>query len=72
MFISIEPIDYAFPSLVPLKYETHGGEDVAIFAQGPYSHLFSGVIEQNAVPHFMAFATCVGDGLTACGRRTRT
>lgn len=56
--------------MVPLKYETHGGEDVAIYARGPYSHLFSAVLEQNCIPHFMAFASCIGyDGLTACNRR---
>jgi alkaline phosphatase len=55
--------------MVPLSYETHGGDDVAIFARGPYSHLFNGVLEQNTIPHFMAFAACIGDGLTACNRR---
>lgn len=53
-----------------MDYETHGGEDVAIYARGPYSHLFSGVLEQNTIPHFMAFASCIGDGLTACNRRS--
>ena len=38
---------------VPLEYETHGGEDVGIYAKGPGSHLVSGVIEQNVIFHVM-------------------
>ncbi|KAH8246293.1 hypothetical protein KR038_011558 [Drosophila bunnanda] len=55
-----------FPAMVPLESETHGGEDVGVFASGPWAHLFTGVYEQNTIPHIMAFAACVGDGLTAC------
>ena len=45
---------------MPLDYETHGGEDVAIFARGPMAHLFHGVHEQNYIAHVMAYASCVG------------
>lgn len=41
-------------SLIPLGSETHGGEDVAIFAGGPGAHLFSGAMEQNEIFHVMA------------------
>ncbi|KAK9744824.1 Alkaline phosphatase [Popillia japonica] len=58
--------DYMFPATVPLEFETHGGDDVAIFAKGPWSHLLTGVIEQHLIPHVMAYASCVGDGLTLC------
>jgi len=34
--------DFEYPTGVPLPWETHGGEDVAIYAQGPMSHLFHG------------------------------
>jgi len=36
--------------------ETHGGEDVGIYAIGPGSHLVSGVIEQNVIFHIMNYA----------------
>lgn len=36
-------------ALVPLGSETHGGEDVAIYARGPWAHLVQGTMEQNAV-----------------------
>jgi chlorophyllide a reductase subunit Y len=36
--------------------ETHGGEDVALFADGPRSNLVGGVIEQNVIFHIMAEA----------------
>ena len=35
-------IGYMQESAVYLSSETHGGEDVAIFANGPMSYLFDG------------------------------
>jgi alkaline phosphatase len=49
-------IDFKQQSLVPLASETHGGEDVAVFAWGPYAHAFHGVVEQNLIFHVMAKA----------------
>ncbi|WP_243042068.1 alkaline phosphatase [Dyella sedimenti] len=43
--------DYMQESTLPLKAETHGGEDVAIFAQGPGAAAFHGEMEQNAIFH---------------------
>jgi len=41
-------------ALVPLAgSETHAGEDVAIYATGPGSHLFQGTLEQNVIFHVM-------------------
>lgn len=60
-----------YPATVPLSSETHGGDDVGIFAIGPYAHLFTGVLEQNVIPHLMAYASCVGEGHTACGTKVR-
>lgn len=40
-------------ALVPLSSETHAGEDVAIFANGPKAHLLHGVQEQNYIFHVM-------------------
>ena len=40
-------------SLVPLGSETHGGEDVALFATGPGAERVRGVIEQNMVYHII-------------------
>jgi len=58
--------DYTFPATAPLDSETHGGDDVLVFARGPWSHLFAGTFEQNFIPHVMAFASCVGHGQTMC------
>ncbi|XP_060591030.1 alkaline phosphatase-like [Ruditapes philippinarum] len=41
--------------------ETHGGDDVGIFARGPMSYLLTGVHEQNEIAHVMAYSSCVGD-----------
>jgi len=39
----------------------HDGSDVAIFASGPYAHLFQGVQEQSYIAHVYAYALCIGD-----------
>lgn len=41
-------------ALIPLGSETHGGEDVAIFAGGPGAILFSGAVEENEIFHVMS------------------
>ena len=48
------------PSSVPMDSETHGGDDVGIFAIGPYSHLFHSVHEQSYIAHVMAYSACLG------------
>ena len=45
--------DYLPEATVPLESETHGGEDVAIFATGPMAHLIHGSMEQNWIYHVM-------------------
>jgi alkaline phosphatase len=42
--------------LYPTAGESHGGEDVALFAAGPRANLVGGVLEQNVVFHIMAEA----------------
>jgi len=44
-------------SLYPMWSETHGGDDVAIFASGPGSELISGVMEQNEIFQVMGRAS---------------
>ncbi|XP_036409748.1 intestinal-type alkaline phosphatase-like [Megalops cyprinoides] len=51
--------EYMQQSAVPLSAETHGSEDVAIFAKGPMAHLFHGVQEQSYIAHAMAYAACI-------------
>jgi alkaline phosphatase len=46
-------LDFAQEAAVPLKSETHGGEDVAIYATGPQAHLVRGTLEQNWIFHIM-------------------
>lgn len=41
---------------VPLQSETHAGDDVAVYAQGPWAHLLTGVLEQNYIYHVMKHA----------------
>ncbi|EDW39207.1 GL13536 [Drosophila persimilis] len=51
---------YRHLASVPRKDETHGGEDVAVFASGPGSSLVRGVFEQNYVAYVMSYAGCIG------------
>lgn len=62
----INNFDYLSPVIVPLEWETHGGDDVVIYAAGPHSHLFTGSMEEHTIPHFMAYAACIGNGLKHC------
>lgn len=49
-------IDYLQQAAIPKSSETHSGEDVAVYAKGPFAHLFDGTIEQNFVFHVMNYA----------------
>lgn len=55
----VDTTDTSFhqPSLVFMASETHGGDDVAIFATGPGSELVAGVMEQNEIFHVMGRAS---------------
>lgn len=46
--------DYMQESPIPFKSESHGGDDVAIFARGPGAQAFHGELEQNVIFHVIA------------------
>jgi alkaline phosphatase len=48
--------DYRQQALVPMGSETHGGEDVPIYASGPWAHLFQGAVDQQYIFHVMNYA----------------
>ncbi len=54
--LDTESSSYYQESLIPMIDESHGGEDVAIFADGPWAHLFRGVQEQNYIYYVMRHA----------------
>ncbi len=55
-------------ALIPLGSETHAGEDVGIYSQGPAASLLTGTLEQNQVFHTMDFAAdLVGKANAALG-----
>ncbi len=49
--------DYLQEALIPTKSETHGGEDVGIWATGPGSAAFRGTLEENVIFHVIVQAT---------------
>ncbi len=44
-------VNYRQQAAIPSASETHGGQDVVIYATGPHAHLFGGVVEQSYVFH---------------------
>ncbi|WP_313916218.1 alkaline phosphatase [Tahibacter sp.] len=52
--VDTEAPDYMQESTVPFMSESHGGEDVAIFARGPGAQAFHGELEQNVIFHIIA------------------
>ncbi|ELU14152.1 hypothetical protein CAPTEDRAFT_176469 [Capitella teleta] len=51
---------------VPFNSETHGGEDVPVYANGPMAYLLAGTYEQSYIPHVIMYATCIGDNRDLC------
>jgi alkaline phosphatase len=58
--LNINLTSYLSPTALPLGSETHGGDDVPVFARGPWSHLFIGTMEQHTIAHKIAYAACWG------------
>ena len=58
-------VDYLQQAAVPLASETHAGDDVTIYAWGPFAHLFTGTVEQNYVYHVLAHASKIGERKSA-------
>nr|XP_045611120.1 alkaline phosphatase, tissue-nonspecific isozyme-like isoform X2 [Procambarus clarkii] len=63
---SVSTWNYKQLAAIPLDSETHGGDDVAIYALGPMAHLFHTLHEQNYIAHAMAYAACIGDNTKHC------
>lgn len=54
---TIEDKEFLQHSGIPTEDETHGGEDVAVYARGPGAEEIHGVIEQNEIFHAIDAAT---------------
>ncbi|XP_073258297.1 alkaline phosphatase-like [Porites lutea] len=53
--------DFLQQATVLTEYESHGSEDVGVFADGPGAYLFHGVVEQQYVFHVMDYALCLSE-----------
>jgi len=72
--VDTEHPDYRQEALVPMRSETHGGDDVGVWARGPGSEALRGSIEQHVIYHVLVQATptlrqqlCTQGGCTANG-----
>lgn len=54
-----EALRFRNPATLPVDLETHAGDDVLVYASGPWSHLFRGNYEQHVIAHLMAHAAGV-------------
>ena len=57
--VNTEDPDYLQEAGIPMKSETHGGEDVAVYARGPGAEAVHGSLEQNVLFHLMVQANPV-------------
>ena len=64
--------EYLQQALIPMSSETHSGEDVAIYAKGPFAHLFDGTVEQNYIFHVMHHAATAEGEVQASGEGVKT
>jgi alkaline phosphatase len=55
--VDTESPDFLQEAIFPLNSETHGGDDVGVWALGPGSDAVRGSIEQNAIFHILLQAT---------------
>ncbi len=54
--INTEDHDFMQEAAIPLGSETHGGDDVGIWARGPGAHAVRGTVEQNVIFHYLTQA----------------
>lgn len=59
--VDVEDMDYVQQATIPLWSETHSGEDVLLYAQGPFAHLFQGNVEQSYIYHVMDYASKISE-----------
>ncbi|BCT91368.1 alkaline phosphatase [Lysobacter helvus] len=55
--VDTEALDYLQEAQVPMGAETHGGDDVGVWARGPGSEAVRGSVEENVLYHFLVQAT---------------
>ena len=55
--VDTEHPDYMQEALVPMTSESHGGDDVGIWARGPGASAFRGTLEQHVIYHVIVQAT---------------
>jgi len=63
--VDTETAGFHQETLVPRESETHGGEDVAIYATGPGAHLVTGSNEQSIIFHVINHAGNLFDRASA-------
>ncbi len=51
--------DFQQQALIPIGWATHAGDDVAVYANGPFSYLFHSTVDNTYISQAMKYALCV-------------
>lgn len=60
--VDTEAPEYRQQALIPMGGVPHSGEDVPLYAIGPWAHLFGGLVEQNVIFHIIDHAAGLSAG----------
>lgn len=52
--------------MIPRRKASHGADDVPVYATGPYSFVFNGLLENTEIAHYIMAASCIGPDATSC------
>ncbi|BHF58758.1 hypothetical protein SprV_0100171300 [Sparganum proliferum] len=56
---TLQSSNYAQQALAPLQWSTHSGEDVGVYAHGPFSWMFHRTVDNTFIAQTMKYAMCV-------------
>ena len=63
--------NYIQQAMVPMRSDTHSGEDVVVYATGPWAHLFQGTYEQSYIYHVMDYAGQIRNRAASAAKKAR-
>ncbi|VDO02458.1 unnamed protein product [Rodentolepis nana] len=56
---TLQDKNFSIPSLVPMPWASHGGDDVGVYANGAFSQLFHSTVDNTFIAQAMKFVMCL-------------